>query len=372
MYLNQLHRIFAWSGESPELATLRGRYDALLEQRLALLLDRVADEGGLAEVVADHLRALGSEDRRALLSTPEVSYRILWGGDTTPADAVAFLGALAEDLRRPEEGESMTNPVRYARRPEVRAPDGSVAGLWPWAAELPIDAGSPYARTVDVAGTSIRIPVPQEPYTAAELTPALAKLVDAATGVQRAAPAAWSMARSFTTMLLLLPDRDAPTQFSSGSSGQFVGRSVIANAHLAKVQPGHVAEALVHEAIHGVLYMDEQHDPWVLDSGLYAGPMRIASPWTGNPLPLRPYLQACFVWYGLLSFWARALTAGEFDRGVVRERIEVAASGFLRGDLLERVEPVASRLAPELLDAVAALQGSVLGSLSDQVAGAAS
>jgi len=287
-------------------------------------------------------------------------------------EAVGYIGALAEDLRTPAVGDSMVNPVKYARRREVHAPDGSVVGDWQWAPQLPMDAGSPYAATVDVAGTSIRIPQPQAPYATEELAASLAKTSRAARGIQTAAPWAWDMVQDFTTMLLLLPDREAPTQFSSGSSGQFVGRSVVANAHLSKVRVEHVAEALVHEAIHGVLYMDEQHDPWVLDAALYAGPMRIASPWTGNPLPLRPYLQACFVWYGLLSFWAQALPSGAFDRVVVRERLHVALSGFLRGDLLERVAYAAPSLSREVRNGVSALQASVAGSFADQVAGTVS
>jgi hypothetical protein len=91
--------------------------------------------------------------------------------------------------------------------------------------------------------------------------------------------------------------------------------------------------------------------------------MRIASPWTRNPLPLRPFLQACFVWYGLLTFWSSALGRSGFDRAAVRDRLDLAASGFFRGDLLDRVRMVDDRLAPELLDAVTSLQEMVVDGL---------
>jgi hypothetical protein len=364
MYLNQLHEVFCWDEESPVLTRLRGQYDVLLDARFESVAAQVAAGGrdgtAMAAFARDRLAVLPDAARHRLLATPECSYRLLWGGDEGPDEALSFVTALAVDLASDEPAEGLLNPARFAHDPIVRDGSGGAIAVWPFAPDLPLDVASPYARTVDVDGTAIRLAEPAAPYTPEELDLALARTTAAALAVRDAVPAAWSMVTPFTTMLHVLPDRVAPDQFSSGSSGQFVGRSVIANAHLAKVRTEHVAEALVHEAIHGVLYMDEQHDPWVLDPELYAGPMRIASPWTGNPLPLRPYLQACFVWYGLLSFWSASLSTSVFERDAVRDRLHVAASGFLRGDLLARVAPVADRLAPELLEGVGALQQTVL------------
>jgi hypothetical protein len=47
----------------------------------------------------------------------------------------------------------------------------------------------------------------------------------------------------------------------------------------------------------------------------------------------------------------------------VRARLNEAAAGFLRGRLLDRVGPAIDRLAPELLQSVDALQGSVEAAL---------
>ena len=70
-----------------------------------------------------------------------------------------------------------------------------------------------------------------------------------------------------------------------------------------------IAEALVHEAIHSLLYMQERCHPWV-PAELYAPVPRVVSPWRGRNLALRPFLQACFVWYGILQFWGKATTTG--------------------------------------------------------------
>jgi hypothetical protein len=93
---------------------------------------------------------------------------------------------------------------------------------------------------------------------------------------------------------------------------------------------------------------------------LYGPDARARSLWTGTPLPLRSYLQACFVWYGLLHFWAAAVKAGTFDPRRVRSRIEQATIGFLRAPVLDQVAPYREGIAEVLLDTVDELQERVV------------
>ncbi|MFJ1608464.1 aKG-HExxH-type peptide beta-hydroxylase [Streptomyces sp. NPDC088253] len=357
----------AWDSPSDQLTALRTRYIDLLATRLGELLGRlVADShddlaGPLNELVHHHGVQLAE-----LLPAPEISYRLLWPGRHQDTDTAKFLTRTWQEALAPAGVPRLSNPILAARGPDILGADGSPLAIWPHR-ELPIDAASRFALTVDVAGTAVRLARPLLPLSPAQVLDSLAKLDGAVTGIATTAEPAWRVVRDFTEVVMLLPDPAEPSQFSSGSSGQFVARVVLANPQLTKVTTVHLAEALVHEAIHGVLYMDEQHDPWVLDPALYAGPMRVTSPWTGSPLPLRPFLQACFVWFGLLSFWSRALPGPAFERDQVRERLVVAASGFLRGDLLQRVAKVRDRLSYEVWEAVSELQRLVVSLLGDEI-----
>lgn len=367
MFLRELPRVFTWEEASPELVTLHDRFVLLLGKRLGELLSRLPPVAALADEVTDLLAQLDNRQLAATLAAPEVSYRLLWPMHHEDSQAADFIR------------EALRTACAASRALQVAATDwladgsgfidGSGRVTYPWARPggLPVDFGSPHALATDVSGERLRAPTQRPPLAPEEILATQAKLQAAAEATARAAPHAWRMTLDFTKALILIPDNGAPQQFSSGSSGQFVGRSVLANPQLAKVGAVQVAEALVHEAIHAVLYMDEQHDPWVLDDALYAGSLRITSPWTGNRLPLRPFLQAAFVWYGILALWSRVRADEAFARDAVRARMNEAAAGFLRGRLLDRVGPSIDRLSPEVVHSVDELQRYVeaaLGSAS--------
>jgi hypothetical protein len=86
---------------------------------------------------------------------------------------------------------------------------------------------------------------------------------------------------TFTKVLVLI--RNETARFSSGSETRYIGRSVLGNPHSAGIDHLDIAEALVHEAIHALLYMEERPRAWV-PAALYAPVPRVVSPWTGrNP-----------------------------------------------------------------------------------------
>ena len=57
--------------------------------------------------------------------------------------------------------------------------------------------------------------------------------------------------------------------------------------------PARLAEALLHEAVHHLCNVTVSDAVWVQGDG---GAVIVESPWTGNPLPVTTYLQACLVW----------------------------------------------------------------------------
>lgn len=361
MFLRQLPRIFTWEDASSELITLHDRFDLLLGERLGQLLSRLAPttSASLADEVTDLVAQLDNRDLAATLAVPEVSYRLLWPMHHGDVQAAGFIRDALCTARAVALAMPVTPPAWLADGSGYIDDSGLVTSPWDRPGGLPVDFGSPHALATDVSGERLRAPTPRPPLAQNEVRVVQMKLKAAADTIARLTPHAWRMTYDFTKAVILIPDLGAPQQFSSGSSGQFIGRSVLANAQLNKVTAVQVAEALLHEAIHAVLYMDEQHDAWVLENDLYAGPMRITSPWTGNRLPLRPFLQAAFVWYGILAFWSRVRTAGAFPDTDVRARLNESAAGFLRGRLLDQIASAIDRLSPELVEAVDELQQDV-------------
>jgi hypothetical protein len=337
VYLTDLPDILTWQEPSSLLDRLQIQYQALLFARLNALITRIVlpTNVDLRVYFADAMEELSGLEQNSLLCEPEISFRLLWPSHHSDVEAALFLAH-----------------VLNTRGNTIRADRFCLDGLQ-------LDAASPLARTVDISGNLPRRLSDGPVYDANSLMAVIAKAEVANRLIRNVVPNAWTVVANFTKLLHFLPDYDAPSQFSSGSSGQFVGRTVIANAHLEKITAIELSEALVHEAIHAVLYMAEQQRPWVLDPDLYAGPARIASPWTHNPLPLRPYLQACFVWYGLACYLTGLLQAEGTNDILIKQRLEIALSGFRRLDLLANIAPFLNDLSDEVKSAIDVLQSRI-------------
>jgi hypothetical protein len=155
-----------------------------------------------------------------------------------------------------------------------------------------------------------------------------------------------------TKVLVLRKDPLKQVRFGSYSTNQFIGRTVLFNPHLGGVAD--LANALVHEAIHDLLYMLEIQHPFVRSRAIEK--FQVVSPWTGTSLAIHAYLHACLVWFGLWEFW-RQTTA--FPQAVQLGHRDRAVIGFQQGSLLAGLEPVAEHLDQALLDLIYKLQGCV-------------
>lgn len=120
--------------------------------------------------------------------------------------------------------------------------------------------------------------------------------------------------------------------FSSSTTGLFPGRVLILNGH--HVGENKLIDAAVHEAVHGLLYMIEEVCPWMpsLEVSSRAG-YSLQSPWTGNYINLRNFVQAVFVWYGLYNFWNYCLENKLLDAAFAENRAEQIWKGFRELDL---------------------------------------
>jgi|GEM_PF-3533024 len=120
--------------------------------------------------------------------------------------------------------------------------------------------------------------------------------------------------------------------FSSGSNGLYIGRVVMCNLENTPLEL--IAEALVHEAAHGYLYMLETLQPWMpsQEHSRELGPS-VPSCWTGNHISLRSFSQAVFVWYSLYNFWKAAQAKGLYRPEFVANRIQFIENGFEKLDM---------------------------------------
>ena len=364
--------VLKWRGEGPEAlelaeSTYSSRIAGLLGRELGRLEE--ADPAQAAAIV-ELLGAADAATLRRVVLAPETSYRLLWkhlNGQDEQDLWRHLTGALEVELAR--------LPATSARAPVAASAALPAGARWsalgdayldgaggevvaqPPLAGLVVDADSPAAIHLHCGlGVGMRLRHYADP---AAKQVALQKTEDAMRALDVVDPMIAGFVRRFTLVANVVMD-DEGERFSSGSTNQYVGRSIFWNAHLPSVDTGLVAEALVHEAIHALLDMHQLHEPWFLSAELLPDDPVVQSPWTGSPLRLEPFLQACFVWFGLSHFWAAARRRSPFAAERVERGVAATRRGFLRGPLLPRIEAHLPNIAPELRELVRAMQEDVV------------
>jgi HEXXH motif-containing protein len=221
---------------------------------------------------------------------------------------------------------------------------------------MPLDFGSQRAARIDLTGQAFAAQQPNNPYSDQELSVVGMKLAEALTGVRQVSPLVADFTTDFTKVLVLQKDHTAPDHCSSGSHGQFIGRSFVTNLQSTDVTPSAIADAVIHESIHALLYMQQCMQPWGPDELIYDQTPRVNSPWTGRPLPLRSFIEASFVWFALAHFWAYALSKPTFDLQQSRALLSRAVVGFLHTPLPDLLGDARGHLLPALVESVATMQ----------------
>lgn len=147
--------------------------------------------------------------------------------------------------------------------------------------------------------------------------------------------------------VMKLPDRAG--ECCSASVKMMIGAAVLGNFHEPKWGIGKLTDALIHEAIHQIIYKLELESGFYTD---YAAALRlgVTSPWTGRTLQLESFIHAVFVWFGLLNFW----NASTLDDPEFHKLRDLAASGFRKGPLASFLSvELRSYVKPEVVLAVA-------------------
>jgi hypothetical protein len=355
--------VLEWKGDQTKaLDHAESAYSSLVSRRLGAklgLLER--EDAQSASRVIEGLAAADASTLRRVVLAPETSSRLLWGhpGGCDERDLWQYLTDVLEVESSRFDPPATPTATRWSALGDLRidGPSGAVV-VQPTAAGVVVDTESPAALCFDYStlhrdGMELRHY--QDP-AAREL--ALGRLEGAMRGIDQVNPAAAYFVRRFTLVANVLMDAESP-KFTSGSTAQYIGRSLFCNAHLASADAELLAESLVHEAIHSLLYMHEVCEPWVLNEQRFTEDAEVESPWTGATLVVRPFLQACFVWFGLAHFWSLAQADSPFRPRRVQERLAAARDGFLKGPLPERISDHAPQIAPQVLNLVREMQAAV-------------
>jgi hypothetical protein len=348
-------RILSWSNSEALFSEVHEAYVEMVSDALGVYLrvlrTQIRDFSTRIEMA---IEKCSDEAFLRVVLAPETVARLLFFGLNNLCESATFLNdafqaelLLETDCRNSDRelwtalGDIRIVPgVRHVPRP---CPVG----------RIPVDFDSPHGRSFesqkrDLGGSRIVLGEEERNLALDRLSAAYRLLSDV--GLTK-------FVSQFTKVIVLT--RDDARGFSSGSETRYIGRSELCNLHNSGIDHFDVAEALVHESIHSILYMEERRRPWV-PAALYAPIPRVVSPWSGRVLPLRPFLQACFVWYGIAQFWGKTATTANFPPDAIAERLARSTRGFL-GPLLREclLQEDVDAISPEVLAAIAEMQNVV-------------
>jgi HEXXH motif-containing protein len=363
MLIETMPDVLTWTETEAVFPVVFNDYVNLLSDALGLLL-REAEQHAphLARDVLQELESATDAGFLRVLLAPETSYRLIHRREPLEERAGFVLGALRIEAVRAGQRLPQDCASEWTALGDCGlTADAAWRDLPQLANGLPFDTLSCHAAAVDLGGPSAT--APRRPFTPVERDAVVAKLNAALSGIAKAGPVFRDFVRQFNIVLIAQIDRDDQNLFTSGSTGQYIGRSFITNPQKPSVRPIDLAEALVHEGIHSLLYMQERRVAWVHKQDLY-DPLhaRVTSPWTGSVLGVRPFLQACFVWYGLLHFWASALHNNAFNSRQVQGRMGIAVRGFLAGPLDRLLGDCRADIDPVVLTAIGTMQDRIVRS----------
>jgi hypothetical protein len=153
---------------------------------------------------------------------------------------------------------------------------------------------------------------------------------------------------------------DPQAPLSSNSLLRNARLTLILNGHLGPSESAPLAEAIVHEAIHSLLFMfEEVHAPFLpRNSG--AEFLTVRSPWSGKDLFLSAYIHACVVWYGLYWFWTAAAEAAAWPIQYCSELRLRARAGFERRPFERLPIDCQKLLSPEITALFAEIEDRML------------
>jgi len=347
----------SWVGDS-ELAE---RFDATFTAECETALQKC-----VSPATTELLNRLDQVGRRRLLRAPEIARQTLFAPTLPPDQVDAFVNAAARVELTLAGAEPPSHEVRWSALGDVMLAGADAPRWWPQikgANPIPLDFGSPWAQRIDLSGR-LEFDATSRPPLSDEDVRAIHGRLVAAMGLLQELSPTLPRFTSICTRVLVLQIDPTSAAVASGSNGRFVGRSFITNPHSADADAECLAEGVVHEAIHALIYSECLRRPWTDGEAATEVP-RVESPWSGRALPVRPFLEAACVWFGLVHLWTLALRQERFDRETAHTRLMRSLRGFCRGSLVDRVQPWWPEIRPDVLAAVDSLQSRIIDAVGE-------
>jgi hypothetical protein len=350
--------VLLWADRSATLREpIQADYRLLISESFRRLC-RSMRADGLGDATRELAQSVPSECFDRVVLAPRSARRLLWPRDGESSSTLRFLhNALL--CERAILGLDPFGPIlgwTADCRAYVQA-RGAIVTQPQMASRIALDLRSAHARSLDLMGGSRLARKTRAAPTPEVASRTGARLEEAWQRVASKGETTSDCVIAWTRVIV--PQVDPSGLFWSGTNGEYIGRVVLVNVDQERVSVEEIADALVHEAIHGFLYMHESVEPWVLDFALYTDEGSLVSPWSGTMLPVRPFMQACFVWYGLAMFWAQHVNDVVFDKERVHYLLGRALSGFRGDTLVDLLAPLRSRLHPEMLEIIDSMQRTI-------------
>ncbi|MFH6944221.1 hypothetical protein [Flavobacterium sp. FlaQc-50] len=281
----------------------------------------------------ENYKELNAEEKKNLLRTPEVISKLLWQSNFDQNQLKVFFSYAIE-----MEGAKLKKKFDYAEYSDSSwTLDGSFfishtgndnfeTFSTPYLADtkIPIDCFSVYNRMNEEHMPKEWLSTTYDYEEAESLTDNLTQIYNGFDPIVKC------LIQKHVYALLLRKIPEKENLFTSGSDGEYVGRIVVCNGHT--VEDSVIVDALVHEAIHGLLYMIDELNVWQPSREISSEIGRtVISPWSNNSITIRNLVQAIYVWYGLYHFWDKyGVQISETYRN---DRLKLISKGFLLLDL---------------------------------------
>jgi hypothetical protein len=366
MTIEKIPDVLTWTTGESVMRHIYESYVEELSRALGQLMNRLQHQGYDTTQLQNQLDLSSDTAFLRVLTAPETSYRIIYKDSCTLSEAADFIQrSLQSEMAREGSTTEFKDDIWTPYGDMCFRSDGSVFRFPQISGPMPLDFGSPLVAKVDLGGPGNSMAEVRAPFDTSEVELIIERLNLACQGIHAACPQLLDFVLTFNKVVISVKDPAEPNRFSSGSTTQYVGRTFFTNPHVDSVDIVDLAEALVHEGIHAVLFMDELRHPWGDIAELRDGVRRVGSPWTGNSLSLSSFLQACFVWYGLAHFWALALRERAFDPQRIKQRFIQAVCGFLGGPLVQNLETFLPGIYPEVVETIQKMQARVVNAFAD-------
>jgi len=334
-----------------EVLTWRGRISHTLwlqpyEAQLGRYLAELATKPGADPTWRSAITMISRHQNYNIFRNPLISEQLILFNETGEVDSALlsklFLACLVEvgDIEAPEielwspRGDRIiSGPVISSACSERNVIGGTSAV---------IDFNSPYVRDSEF-GIKLDMLEERESYEFRN------KLSAALSFLNATSTNAFSFWNSAIDVLTIRKRNSGGRGLFSNTNARRPRNILIFDPNLDTIDHFRLAEGLLHEAIHSVLFTFERTvGPFIAEEMNHSDRTAV-SPWSGRNLSLISYVHACVVWFGLYWLWTNAMSKNDH---VEMHRVEATriARGFALRPFSVGLSHHIDALSPDISD----------------------